>query len=514
MRDLRPAIACAKENADIIELRLDYLEDEPPEAALQELLAIVLREQETLPFIFTLRPVEQGGRRAIDLSERLSFWHSFGSLLGQHPVSSKNGELFDLSQDARRCFADIELDLLAGSGEQFNLNWNRVICSYHDFAGVPTSLDQIYERMARTPARILKIAVRASSITDCLAINHLLERARREEREIIAIAMGEAGLLTRLLAPSRGAFLTYGAINTQHRSAPGQTSADSLRNLYRVKAIDEKTEIMGLVGSPVAHSLSPHMHNRAFAVCGINAVYIPFEVSDIDEFMRRMVHPRTRELNWNLRGLSVTAPHKSAGFKHLDRIEPAAREIGAINTVVIKDDAVYGYNTDAEAALAPLRNRIALSNARVAVIGAGGASRAVLWSLRRAGAQATVFARRIERARQVADKFDVQYVPLEGAHFGGFDVVINTTPLGTRGPLENDSPATANQLRGARIVYDLVYNPLETRLMREAQAAGCVSVGGLTMLARQAAAQFKLWTNREAPFEAMHEAAERQLLDK
>lgn len=491
--DLSQAVARAADVADVIELRLDYLE--PTE--LGEALRTLATLHRLPPLILTFRPAEQGGGRALDDAARRAFWS-----LPEHSLSSN--------------FVDIEFDLLLGStssGPQLEwpLNWEHAICSYHNFAEVPADLETIYERMAGTEARILKIVVPARDVTDCLPVFRLLERARCEGRAMIAIAMGDAGLLTRILAPSCGAFLTFGSLNEAHQTAPGQVSARELRDMYRVKSIDEKTLVTGIVGSPVMHSVSPHMHNRAFAVCGMNAVYIPFEVRDAGEFMRRMVDPRAREMAWELRGLSVTAPHKQAVINHLDWIEPAAQEIGAVNTVVIQGDELHGYNTDAAAVLAPLRDVCDLHGARVAVIGAGGAARAVLWCMEQAAARATVFARNTERAAKTAEQFGATCRILDNASFGDFDLVINTTPLGTRGQSEGQTPATADQLRGARVVYDLVYNPSETRLMREARTIGCETINGLAMLVAQAAAQFKLWTNDEAPIDAMRQAAEQAL---
>ena len=491
--ELHQAVARAAEVADVIELRLDYLE--PIE--LGEALRLIPTLHCSRPLILTLRPAEQGGRRILEEAARRAFW-------------------FSPEQSLSLNFVDIEFDLLLGhaSGEprlDRPPNWEHVICSYHNFAEVPVDIETIYERMASTEARILKIVVPTRDITDCLAVFHLLARARREGRDIIAIAMGDAGLLTRILAPSRGAFLTFGFFDSTNKTAPGQISAAELRDLYRLGSIDEKTLVTGIIGSPVMHSVSPHMHNRAYAACDINAVYIPFEVRDVNEFVRRMVDPRSREMEWELRGLSVTAPHKQAIMNHLDWIEPAAREIGAVNTVVIEGKELLGFNTDAGAVLAPLRDAGNLRGARVAVIGAGGAARAVLWCIRQAGARATVFARDTQRAATTAEHFGAACESLDRAGFGDFDLVINTTPLGTRGQSEDQTPATADQLRGARLVYDLVYNPLETRFMREARAAGCETINGLAMLVAQAAAQFRLWTNMEAPVETMRRAAEQAL---
>jgi len=194
----------------------------------------------------------------------------------------------------------------------------------------------------------------------------------------------------------------------------------------------------------------------------------------------------------------------------LDWVEPKASEIGAVNTVVVEGDELRGYNTDAEAALTPLSGLVEPDGARVAVIGAGGAARALLWALHGRGAHSTVFARDTQRARATAEDFGARVAALDGASFDGFDLVVNTTPLGTRGAREDETPATAAALRGARVAYDLVYNPALTRFLREARAAGCETVGGLPMLVAQAAEQFKLWTGADAPLEVMREAAERQ----
>ncbi|MFL6228413.1 MAG: shikimate dehydrogenase [Pyrinomonadaceae bacterium] len=498
--ELRTAIERAAQLADVVELRFDCLEDDAQlDAALRELPALIGARARS--FVFTFRPSEQGGQRQLDEGARTDFW---------------TRRLPPLLRDdaTRHDFIDLELDLCTRRRDELAPPPDGVtlIISQHDFEHVPTDLEAIYARMTSLPRAIPKIAVRAADITDCLPVIRLLERARREGHELIAVAMGEAGLLTRVLAPAFGSFLTYGALDAEHATAPGQITARELRDLYRVHSISEYTAITGLVGSPVAHSVSPQIHNAAFAALGTDAVFIPFATRDARAFSRRMAHPRTRELAWNLRGLSVTAPHKGAIMDGLDLVEASAREIGAVNTVVVEDKELHGYNTDAAAALVPLNGLIELGDARVALIGAGGAARAVLWSLRERGARTTVFARAAERARSVAEQFGAESRALAGARFDNFDLVINATPLGTRGAQESETVATAAELRGARAAYDLVYNPSATRFLREARAAGCeIVVGGLAMLVAQAAAQFKLWTGAGAPVEVMRRAAEEKL---
>lgn len=497
--ELRDAATRAAATADLIELRFDCLDKGQLGDAFTRLAGLV--SETPLPFIITNRPAGQGGRLNLDAEERVDFWREAAGLLRE--------------TDARaRVYADVELDLLESPrAERLReiLEGLTLICSHHDFHQTPADLHALYERMARTGARVLKIAARAEEITDCACVLNLVERARRDGLEMIAVSMGEAGLLTRVLAPAFGAALTYGSLEPSQATAPGQLGARELRELYRVDKLDNETIVTGLVGSPVSHSLSPHMHNAAFAARDLNAVYIPFEVADVAAFVRRMAHPHTRELQWNLRGFSVTAPHKSSIVGRLDWVEPPAAEMGAVNTVVVEGAELRGYNTDARAALAPLEGLIDLKGARVAVIGAGGAARALLWGLRSRGARATVFARDLTRARATAEAFGAELVQSEGAGFGGFDLVVNATPLGTRGALEGETPADASHLRGARLAYDLVYNPARTRFIREAHAAGCETLGGLRMLVAQAAAQFELWTNEAAPLEVMRAAAERQL---
>jgi 3-dehydroquinate dehydratase/shikimate dehydrogenase len=444
--------------ADVIELRLDCLEPQNLSAAVSDLSSF------ELPLILTFRPSEQGGYRDLSREERLAFWKT----------NSAPGDTV---------WWDIEADL----AHHLAPDWSRIIVSHHDFSGVPSDLEKIYERLVQTPARVIKIAVQANDVVDCIPVFALIDRARSEDRDIIAIAMGDAGIATRILGPSRGEFLTYGALDEDSATAPGQANARTLRSLYNIDAINSETMVCGLVGQPVMHSVSPHIHNAAFAHEGVNGVYLPFEVSDVESFITRMVHPHTKELNWNLRGLSITAPHKQTVMECLDWIEPQAQEIGAVNTIVVEKDRLLGYNTDAAGFIAPLHKRIgSLNKKEVAIIGAGGAARAAVWALKQEGANVTLFVRDVS-------KIKFQCKPLALASFKEYDLVVNATPV---------APVTTEQLRGARWVYDLVYNPIETKLLYDAREAGCETLGGLEMLVAQAKIQFELWTG-VAPSESI-----------
>jgi 3-dehydroquinate dehydratase/shikimate dehydrogenase len=456
---LRDACERAVEPADLIELRLDCLESTPEN--LTELLQNV-----SVPVILTFRPSEQGGHRQLTREDRIEFWKT-----------APRGE---------KIWWDVEGDL----ANEISPDWSRVIVSHHDFNGVPDDLNDLYKRLAATPAQVIKIAVQAQDIVDCIAVLKLLDRA---DREIIPIAMGNAGIATRVLGPSRGAFLTYGSLGDESATAPGQVTARNLRSLYHIDKIDHDTMVCGLIGLPVMHSVSPQIHNGWFAAERLNGVYLPFEVKDLGGFLKRMVHPRTRELNWNLCGLSVTAPHKQTVMDHLDWIEPDAREIGAVNTIVIEADRLLGYNTDAPGFIDPLLRKFeSLAARRAAIIGAGGAARAAIWALIKQNANVTIFARNISKAESLG----VSCQPLASATFKDYDLVVNTTPLGS-GAYIDQSPVTAEQLNGVHCAYDLIYNPADTRFLREARQVGCDTIGGLEMLVAQAKLQFELWTGKK-----------------
>jgi len=480
----------AERSADAIELRLDYLPSESLPQLIVELSSRVARVSK--PLISTFRPREQGGKRDLSLQDRRDFWRG----LPPEFVSSI-------------AYADFELDLVESfSAEGPPVPWEKVICSWHDFEETPHDLIARYERMADTPASVVKIATQANRIGDCLRIFELVEHAKGK-KPVIALAMGLPGLMTRVLALSRGAMLTFGSLRRGAESAAGQPTVAELHDLYRVKQLSRESEIFGVIGNPVGHSRSPLMHNAALKVLNRDGVYLPFEVDDVGSFVCGFVHPKTRKLDWKLRGLSVTIPHKLAIIPYLDFIDAAAEAIGAVNTVVIEGDELprlCGYNTDVIGAMKPLDEMIDVKGARVAVIGAGGSARAICYGLSRRGADVTIYARDLKKARPLADEFETKLASLESFE-GRVDIVINCSPVGMSGHSEGGSLIKAESLEGVKLVYDLIYTPEETALMRDAKLAGCRTLGGLAMLVGQAAEQFRLWTGLEAPMDVMWRAA-------
>jgi len=485
----------AEKLADVIEIRFDCLESLEVEKVLSWLNA----DKKSEKFILvTFRQPEQGGKKKLLSNYHIDFWSN-------------------TSVDKSADWADFEFDL---DVDKFHLNFQKTIRSFHLFdrnllTYSPNFLTEFYEKLKNTnDGSIFKIAVQADEITDSISLWKLLEQAKKENKEIIPIAMGEAGKWTRILGLANGAFMTYASLETGGETAPGQISAADLIETYRVKELNEQTEIYGIIGGNTSYSMSPYMHNAAFKFHNLNAVFVPFQVKNLDEFIERFVRPDTREIELNLKGFSVTIPHKQTIIKHLDYVDETARRIGAVNTVKIVNGELHGYNTDAQGFIEPLRNSYGdLNNMNVVVIGNGGAARACIYALQSEGANVTIYARDTKKAKKLADEFDVSLAELKPqiSDFDSFDVVVNATPLGTIGELQNETPATAEQIKNVHLVYDLIYNPFETRFLREAKTVGVPTVGGLAMLVAQAMAQFKLWTTLDAPMKEMSRAALRKL---
>jgi shikimate dehydrogenase len=250
------------------------------------------------------------------------------------------------------------------------------------------------------------------------------------------------------------------------------------------------------------------MHNAAFKHAGLNSVFIPLQVADLEVFFRRMVKNETREIDLNFAGFSVTNPHKQSIIKFLDNIDPTAKAIGAVNTVKIENGQLHGYNTDAPGFIGPLKEAFGdLKGARAVVVGSGGAARACVYALKEEGAEVTLLVRDPKKASAFGEEFGITIEQLTTDHRPlNADIVVNATPLGTRGHRENETMAAEAELLGVKLVYDLVYNPSETHLLRDAKAAGAKTIGGLDMLVAQGVRQFEIWTGREAPVDKMRNA--------
>lgn len=371
----------------------------------------------------------------------------------------------------------------------------RRIVSFHDFRRTPPNLEQIHQRLARLGADKVKIAVTARRQSDNRAV---LDLARRHRGRVIALSMGTAGIPGRVLGLRAGSALAYAAPDRGAPTAPGQLSCSELRSVYRPHRLNARTQVYGVIGTPIAHSLSPAMHNAALVAARLNAVYLPFEVTDLRDFLRSVGA-------LGVAGFSVTHPHKETIRRHLDGIDAVARIIGAVNTVVVRRGGrLYGYNTDYVGILRTLARYVRLQASQVLLVGAGGAARAVAFALATAGAFVCVTARRPAAARALAERVAGEAVPRAALRRRRFDAMVNCTPVG-QAPDVGTSPLRPSELN-CRVLFDLVYNPRETQLLRQARRRGIRTIPGWQMLVEQGAAQFEIWTGLRAPLGAMRRA--------
>jgi shikimate dehydrogenase len=263
--------------------------------------------------------------------------------------------------------------------------------------------------------------------------------------------------------------------------------------------IDSNTRLYCIIGNPVEHSLSPAMHNAAFEHLGLNAAYVAFEVTDVAKAIEgiRALH---------ICGVSVTIPHKTAAMGYLDEVEVTAEKIGAINTIVNQDGRLIGHNTDWMGAISSLEEITDIAGKRFIIVGAGGAARAIGFGIKQKVGKLTVVNRSTKRGEGLASDLGCEFYPLDRLRDLDGDVLIHTTPVGMH-PHIRDTLIPGEFLKKGMVVMDTIYNPLETRLLKEARDKECLVLGGLKMLVYQGAAQFELWTGQKAPVEIMEEAA-------
>jgi 3-dehydroquinate dehydratase/shikimate dehydrogenase len=478
--ELIEKIVRAERSADIVEVRMDHLE----RAELAHFRSQISKLKFERLLIATFRSFEQGGLTSESLDDRAAFW--------SEPIDGFWG-------------ADVEEDVIDSSDA-----WPHRIVSFHDHDGHAAELRSLFEHLCRYDAEAVKLAVTVDDATDAIPVWKLIEAADRQNKNIIPIAMGDAGKWTRILGLADGAFLTYASLDEASATASGQLTVDDMLSVYRVKELDRDTKVYGVIGDPVSESLSPYIHNAAFADAGLNSVFIPLQVKDVDAFFKRMILPATREVELNFAGFAVTMPHKQAVMKYLDAIDATAERIGAINTIVIETERLRGYNTDVTGFIKPLKTHIPnLRGMRAAVLGTGGAARACVDALDQEQAAVTVFARDIDKAAAFASRpwVTVNSISDLRSEISNFDVLVNATPLGMKGEFEAVSPLAADELKGVRLVFDLVTRPKDTPLIREARIAGVTAVAGVEMLIEQAAQQFEIWTSRETPGGIMRRAA-------
>jgi 3-dehydroquinate dehydratase/shikimate dehydrogenase len=468
----------AEQGCQLVELRLDFLVTPPN---LKRLLP-----ERPCPVVVTCRREKDGGRWAKDEEQRLM-------LLRQAIASGVE-------------YVDLEEDIAAAIPRYGK---TKRIISYHNFQETPEDLTHLHARLSTLNADIVKIATMAHSPHDNLRLLRLMRTSRVPT---IAICMGEFGQASRILAGKFGAPFTYATFHAERTMAPGQFSYQQMKEIYRYEKINAETEVYGVIADPVAHSLSPHIHNAAFDALGLNKIYVPFRVRPED--LTQFIHD-CHELG--IKGLSVTIPHKEEILKYAQRQEERTRDIGAANTLTWKDNERIAYNTDYRAAMDCVDSVFTgdeesgrLEGKQVLVLGAGGVARAIVLGLARRGAQITIASRTPQRADELAIYCKGKSIGWTMRHSVQADLLVNCTPIGMH-PNLDDTPLESKHLRPEMVVFDTVYNPEQTLLLKDAREAGCRVITGVDMFVNQAALQFRHFTGQDAPLELMRQVVRRTI---
>jgi 3-dehydroquinate dehydratase / shikimate dehydrogenase len=470
--EMAERVRSALRETKTIELRLDFLRNDGERGRFLHWLRKSMPKRAT--FLATCRRRVGGGQFSGDIEQQLSWLIQ--------------------SREAGCQWCDLEVETLRELPSQSVRDYpvpKRVLLSLHDFDRTP-ALPRTLSAPARGEVDAVKIAVQAKTIGDSI---RLLRLARRSKK-FIAVPMGEVGLPARILALRQGSALAYAPV--AEATAPGQVSLHQMKHLYRAHQLTSRTRVYGVIGEPVGHSLSPLVHNTGFVARRVDAVYLPFLVHELRDFLAAVPE-------FGIRGFSVTLPHKQAILKHLSACEPLAADIGAVNTVVVRrNGSLYGCNTDYLSVLRALETKLRVKGSRVLIFGAGGSARAAAFALARAGASVAICARREKAAKELARAFGAEVVPRAALRTEFFDAILNATPVGMH-PHDAVSPLAPSELR-CRLVMDLINRPRQTQLLKLAARKGLATVPGVEMLLAQGFAQWELWTGKRAPEALMRRA--------
>ena len=378
-----------------------------------------------------------------------------------------------------------------------------IVLSFHDFRATE-KLDETLKKMAAYPADFHKVVGTARALYDNVTMMRFLER-HHDDHALIGLCMGEQGIISRVLSVRAGSRFTFAAVTANEKTAPGQVTAQELRSTYRIDQVDAATKVYGVVGDPISHSLSPAIMNAALRRENVNGVFLPLNAKSLKDVLACV-----REIP--IQGLAVTMPYKEQILPFLDNTDPFTAKIGACNTVVRSQDGkLYGFNTDTSGVVRPLEQRMTLNDARILVLGAGGAARAAVFGLRERGAQVFILNRSLPAAQKLARQAKARTVKRADLKKLDFDVIINATPVGMGNTRE--SPLNADELK-AQYVFDMVYDPAETKLVQLARLRGAQVILGREMFVHQAARQFEIWTGKPAPRDDMMRIVEFALAER
>jgi 3-dehydroquinate dehydratase/shikimate dehydrogenase len=461
------AESMARDNP-FVEFRLDYLKQ--PLAAVLKVRRF-LETHQYITAIGTCRRAANGGKFK-------------GSLAAQLAVLNKahaaGCQIVDIElESALKTKPDVLARLRKTAG---------VIISFHDFRAT-RNLESTLEKMLKIPADFYKIVTTATTLSDNVTMMKFLQ-AQSDKNAIIGLCMGEQGIISRVLSVRAGSVFTFGAVSAESKTAPGQMSARDLRSIYRIEQVDAATRIYGVAGDPIEQSLSPIVMNTALRRENVNGVYVGLHAKTLKDLLYCV-----REIP--LHGLSVTMPYKQSIVEHLDNTDAHTAKIGACNTVVRgQDGKLYGFNTDIVGIIRPLEQRITIENSKALVIGAGGAARAAVFGLKERGAEVWILNRTAVKAQKLARQAKAHVIKRADVRKTPFDVIINATPVGMGNT--KDCPLKEDEIQ-AKVVFDMVYDPVETRLLQIARSKGIAVVAGIEMFVHQAARQFEIWTGKPAP---------------
>jgi 3-dehydroquinate dehydratase/shikimate dehydrogenase len=457
--------------ADLCELRADYLKS--PDLA--KILAA-----KPLPLLVTVRPTWEGGLYEGDEAVRLG-----------------------MLEDACLHGADY-VDVEYRAYKDFNRRGSKLVVSFHDFERTPEDLEATAKKMAALEPFLVKVACQPRGTADLV---RLVTLQKRFPSPIAVVAMGEFGEALRVLYHRYGGWLTFVSIKAGLESAPGQVTLEEMVRLYQGKTIDDATEVYGVIGNPVAHSKSPTVFNDVFKHLGMNARYVKIKVDD-PACLRELVDAM------ELRGLSVTLPHKQAVLASVDEADEISSGIGAANTLLARDGRLLAANTDLPAAMEAVKDAAVkkwshgIYGMRALVLGAGGVSRAIAWGLKREAARVLLANRTFERGKALAEELGVDVVRWENLADARAQIVVNGTSVGMT-PQSEESPVEPSFFRKDMVALDTVYTPRNTKFLRDARAAGALGVDGVDMFLRQANLQFRIWKGRPIPTEILKEFAQK-----
>jgi 3-dehydroquinate dehydratase / shikimate dehydrogenase len=469
---LEKAAAVVKETP-FLEFRLDYLEK--PLLALPKLKHF-LSDNTAVTAIATCRRAANGGKFS-------------GNLAAEMEILSKAGtsgfHIVDLELESAESLKKGELQKLRETGIA-------LIISHHDFAATK-DLDGIFKRIEPFQPDFIKIVPTAKSLTDNVTLMRFIERMD-DHSNIVGICMGDAGIISRVLGLRAGSAFTFAAATAGEETGPGQIAARTLIETYRIDQVDAATKVYGVAGNPIRSSLSPIMMNTAFRRETVNAVYLALQANKLADLLK-LVHEIP------IQGLSVTMPLKQEIMAHLEKTDPLSAKIGACNTVLRQDGKLYGFNTDVAGITGPIEKRMSLRGAKALVLGAGGAARAAVFGMRDKGAEVFILNRTAETAQKLAKQSGSKMIKKDALSKTTFDIIVNATPVGMAGI--KSTPILEAADLNTKLVFDLVYNPLETPLLRLARQHSIPIITGIEMFVQQGARQFEIFTGKAAPEEEM-----------